>query len=181
MTRDEATGRFMLVESDLVLDMGCGPTYFPRADILADINPDFIKYYKNESNIFVAADIHYLPFGDNIFDFVWCSHVLEHVTDPVQACKELIRVGERGRIVTPSKFKEMFFPLSYHYWFVYFIDDTLIFEKKYGFIESPEWKRVLDTQAMKDFKNSPQRRNIPDYEKETIFDWFDTFKMVVKK
>lgn len=38
------------------------------------------------------ADIHHLPYADNSFDFILCSHVLEHVDDPVRASSELRRV-----------------------------------------------------------------------------------------
>jgi hypothetical protein len=37
-----------------------------------------------------------LPFAKRAFDFVYASHVLEHVKDPVQACKEIMRVGGLG-------------------------------------------------------------------------------------
>lgn len=38
------------------------------------------------------ADICALPYADNTFDFVLCSHVLEHVDDVVKAASELRRV-----------------------------------------------------------------------------------------
>jgi SAM-dependent methyltransferase len=38
------------------------------------------------------ADIHNLPYADESFDFVLCSHVLEHVEDPVRATAEIRRV-----------------------------------------------------------------------------------------
>ncbi|MGO4563990.1 class I SAM-dependent methyltransferase [Rhizobium sp. 2YAF20] len=38
------------------------------------------------------ADIHNLPYEDGTFDFVLCSHVLEHVDDPVRATAEIKRV-----------------------------------------------------------------------------------------
>ncbi len=38
------------------------------------------------------ADIHDLPYADATYDFVLCSHVLEHVEDPVKAISEIRRV-----------------------------------------------------------------------------------------
>lgn len=44
------------------------------------------------------ADIHNLPYPDESFDFVLCSHVLEHVEDPRRAVSELRRVLKQDSI-----------------------------------------------------------------------------------
>ena len=43
-----------------------------------------------------------LPFEDNYFDFVFCSHTLEDITFPFNAMDEIKRVGKQGYIETPS-------------------------------------------------------------------------------
>lgn len=40
----------------------------------------------------VKMDVHAIPFADNTFDVVFCNHVLEHVDDDIQACREINRV-----------------------------------------------------------------------------------------
>jgi len=40
----------------------------------------------------VKMDIHKIPFEDNSFDVVFCNHVMEHVEDDIQACREINRV-----------------------------------------------------------------------------------------
>lgn len=40
----------------------------------------------------VKMDVHQIPFEDNSFDVVFCNHVLEHVDDDIQACREINRV-----------------------------------------------------------------------------------------
>jgi SAM-dependent methyltransferase len=40
----------------------------------------------------VKMDIHQIPFEDNTFDLVLCNHVLEHVTNDIQAMSEIHRV-----------------------------------------------------------------------------------------
>lgn len=40
----------------------------------------------------VKMDVHQIPFEANSFDVVFCNHVMEHVTDDLQACREINRV-----------------------------------------------------------------------------------------
>ncbi len=69
----------------------------------------FLKKFENLSNLqeYVTADlespwakvkmdIHQMPFADNSFDVVFCNHVLEHVTDDLQALREIYRVLQKG-------------------------------------------------------------------------------------
>lgn len=44
----------------------------------------------------VKMDIHQIPFEENIFDIVFCNHVLEHVADDILAMKEMRRVLKPG-------------------------------------------------------------------------------------
>lgn len=44
----------------------------------------------------VKADICNLPFDDDVFDVIFCNHVLEHIPDDKQAMKELFRVLKPG-------------------------------------------------------------------------------------
>ena len=51
-----------------------------------------------------VIDIRALPYADNSFDWVFCSHVLEHVDDDIAALSELFRVlrpGGRAVLLTP--------------------------------------------------------------------------------
>ncbi|MFN3801907.1 class I SAM-dependent methyltransferase [Belliella pelovolcani] len=40
----------------------------------------------------VKMDVHQIPFEDESFDVVFCNHVMEHVEDDIQACREINRV-----------------------------------------------------------------------------------------
>ena len=40
----------------------------------------------------LQGDAHHLPFEDNHFDIVYCRYVLEHLTDPMVALREMYRV-----------------------------------------------------------------------------------------
>ena len=46
-----------------------------------------------------VGDVHALPFGDGTFDAVHAHQVLQHVSDPVAALREMIRVTRPGGVV----------------------------------------------------------------------------------
>jgi predicted SAM-dependent methyltransferase len=64
----------------------------------------FFKLFKKQSNLDyitldinspiadVKADVCNLPFDDEVFDIVFCNHVLEHIEDDKKAMSELYRV-----------------------------------------------------------------------------------------
>lgn len=39
------------------------------------------------------------PFEDNTFDEIYCSHVLEHVSDLTKTMKELVRISKKGWVI----------------------------------------------------------------------------------
>jgi len=53
----------------------------------ADIDPE---------KAMVVEDILNLSFMDNIFDYIFCSHVLEHIPDDIKAMSELCRILKPG-------------------------------------------------------------------------------------
>jgi SAM-dependent methyltransferase len=61
--------------------------FFKKADnidyVTADLNPNYADY---------RVDIMNIPFCDESFDYIICSHVLGHVPDEKQAIRELYRV-----------------------------------------------------------------------------------------
>lgn len=59
-------------------------------------NLDYITCDLNSPIADVKADIQNLPFGDNVFDVIFCNHVLEHVEDDKKAMRELYRVMKPG-------------------------------------------------------------------------------------
>lgn len=81
------------------------------------INAD-IKKHKDLPNFILIKDIYHLPFKDKQFEYVLCSHTIEHVGDPKRFYKELRRVGKNVVLVVPPLWDtgSAFFTLPYHKW-----------------------------------------------------------------
>src|SRR5262245_3540808 len=88
--------KFNISPGDQVLDIGNGGYPFRYATVLADRyfdkSPSRYESLVTTNKPFVLTDIHDLGFRDKAFDFVYCSHVLELVEDPLRACAEIMRV-----------------------------------------------------------------------------------------
>ncbi len=128
---------FGIEKDELVLDIGSGDNPFFRADVVCDRYPVDNSQRAGLMNIqtyphqkFVVGDAHSLPFMDKSFDFVVCSHLLEHLYDPACAIDEIVRVGRRGYIETPSALMESLYGWSFHKWLVQSQNDKLIFSCK---------------------------------------------------
>ena len=103
-----------LKAGDLVLDLGCGEgRHVIAAACHIDVNVfgvdlnrnDLVSARKKEKEItirqgsvteFLVGDALCLPFGDDSFDAVICSEVLEHIKDYKSVLEEIARVLRRG-------------------------------------------------------------------------------------
>lgn len=107
-----------------VLDYGCGQAAVEFATHACDI-VDHSSFYANKGIAFsVSSDLS--SFHDSQFDFIFTSHIAEHIDNPEDFCRELMRVGKAGYIEVPSP---LFDNLIYgnrnaHKWWVEFSDDT---------------------------------------------------------
>jgi len=95
--------------NEKILDIGSGGGYgesfFPNRvslDIDKNKNPD------------IVGDAHNIPFGDDSFNTILCTEVLEHLKDPKKAIKEMKRVLKPGgRLILTTRF---IFPIhTYEY------------------------------------------------------------------
>lgn len=102
----------------LVLDVGGASRPLGRADWVIDICP-YRGYDASETKdgilprfsreTWVQRDVcgrEPWPFSDKQFDFVFCSHILEDIRDPVWVCSEMSRVGKAGYVEVPSRERE---------------------------------------------------------------------------
>ena len=103
-----------LSEGKSVLDCGCGPG--PIEPTMIDQANELASESSLDNLEFQVADIYDLPFEDGEFDIVFSSAVTEHLSDPVRALREILRVtkpGGVGAVIVPecpelSRFFELF-------------------------------------------------------------------------
>ncbi|KKO18102.1 MAG: methyltransferase domain-containing protein [Candidatus Brocadia sp.] len=126
---------FDIHQGEKVLDIGSGQDPFPLATHLADLylgdTTHRFRPLKIDNRPFIVCNIGAMPFADKAFDFLYCSHVLEHTEDPARACDELMRIGKRGYIETPTKTSDILFNFIrlpfHHRWHIEVLGDTIIF------------------------------------------------------
>jgi methyltransferase family protein/glycosyl transferase family 2 len=150
--------RFGIREGDRVLDVGGGFYPFKRADVITDLsfsdttNRNGAQMLFTEGRRYVECAAEKLPFRDREFDFVFCSHVLEHTVDPEAACRQIQRVGKRGYVEVPHHVSEYLTGNPTHRWLVTPIESGgkrgLRFQPK-NFVESP-LRNVLQSHIVND-------------------------------
>lgn len=117
-----------------VLDIGSGGWPFRMATHIADMHvaetSHRVETLERDKRPFVAADICNMPYADQSFDFVFCSHVLEHLDDPGKAIREIQRVGRRGYIEVPSRLSDVMMNFTHlanhHRWHGLRLGKTLV-------------------------------------------------------
>ncbi len=144
-----------------IVDLGSGPRPYPLAKVCVDLLasndiqrggqgialPKGMKIIDNDLNLFPY------PFHDKEFDFIIASHLLEHLRDPVAACREISRIGKAGYVEMPALGSDIFMRRNdaIHKWLslfdreekrLFFIERTR-FLSTVGFRNAPLWVRFL--------------------------------------
>lgn len=120
--------------NDKVLEIGPGATPHPRSDVFLELNYDseeeriaqsgHVGILKTDKEV-VYYDGGEFPFEDNKFDYVICSHVLEHVENADFFLRELQRIANKGYLE---------FPTIYYDYIYNFPEHTLFLLEKDGVI-----------------------------------------------
>jgi SAM-dependent methyltransferase len=121
----------------LVLDVGSGDKPHWRADVLLDryIGEEHSGQRSGSSTARVDrplfdVDAAAMPFADKAFDYVICSHMLEHVERPAAVIAELTRVAKAGYIEVPEAASAKIVDFPSHLWWVTLDDGVLVFTAK---------------------------------------------------
>ncbi|MCW1908057.1 MAG: class I SAM-dependent methyltransferase [Candidatus Saccharibacteria bacterium] len=119
-----------------VLEIGPGGTPHERADVFLDLDPKLFKdeteaHYQRGAAPKLKTDkpiVYYdgkkFPFKDKEFDYVICSHVLEHVDDIAAFVKEIFRITNKGYFEFPSILYDYIYDIPVHPNFVRFDKET---------------------------------------------------------
>ncbi|NTU98573.1 methyltransferase domain-containing protein [Candidatus Falkowbacteria bacterium] len=132
---------------DRVLEVGPGASPYKRADIYLE------KIYDNEAEEYAQKaynkhetskknTVYYnggiFPFADKEFDYVVCSHVIEHIpaSELPLFMSELSRVAKRGYIEFPNVFYELVNFQPVHLWLMNYKNGEILFLDKEAFKSS---------------------------------------------
>jgi SAM-dependent methyltransferase len=142
--------------TSLVLDVGSGDKPHWRADVLLDRFPggEHGGQRSGSSHVRVDrplfdADAADMPFADNAFDFVVCSHTLEHVVRPDAVIAELSRVAKAGYIEVPEAASAKIVDFPSHLWWVTMEDGVLVFTAKTTSFFDADIDHYLDVSGMR--------------------------------
>jgi predicted SAM-dependent methyltransferase len=110
--------------SDRVLEVGPGGTPFHRSNVLLEKIFDDEEARKQRGHVSALTTdkeiVYYegnrFPFEDNEFDYVICSHVLEHIpsNEIVSFVYELVRVAKKGYLEFPTIYYEYLYNFNVH-------------------------------------------------------------------
>ncbi len=197
--------------TDKVLDIGGWAKPFNRANYVLDympyetrgiaskkgkFGPDKEYFTKKTWIVFDICSRKPFPFKDKEFDFIFCSHTLEDIRDPIWVCSEMNRIGRAGYIETPSRIIESHKNIggkwilnkyvtgySHHVWYVENIDGKLLFTPKnplIHFIKEFQVNNLSDPKIMSffwegNFEYEENRINSESY--KSIFADLKRFKL----
>lgn len=126
--------------TDRVLEVGPGGTPFYRADVFLEKSfseEELNRQRGNTQPLETDKEVIYydggaFPFKDHEFDYVVCSHVLEHIpSDEVDSfCRELQRVAKKGYLEFPTIYYEYLYNFDVHLNLMNFKDGTVIYMPK---------------------------------------------------
>lgn len=122
-------------KNDLVLEIGSGDFPFPRSNVLCDRYLQKTFHRRPGAKLVtdrptVIANGERLPFKDKVFNYVTCSHVLEHVDRPDKFLNEIQRVAKRGYLSFPSLLVERFYRNAPHKWYCNYDGQNLTLIRK---------------------------------------------------
>ena len=102
-----------------ILDVGCGKGYllsqvqqaYPAIKLQG---ADFVNRQLPGNIPFVQAEATRLPFADQTFDLVLCTHTIEHIYKARDLVKELKRVARKKIIIITPKQRYFYYTLDEH-------------------------------------------------------------------
>ncbi len=131
--------------NDTVLEIGPGGTPHPRADVFLEKKYDDPTVAESQRGytplLQISKEVVFyeggqFPFNDKQFDYIICSHVLEHVEDIDAFLQEISRVGKRGYLEYPTIYYDYVYNFPEHV--------TLVFQRNKVLYWMPKAETELD-------------------------------------
>jgi hypothetical protein len=125
--------------SDRVLEVGPGGIPFHRADFFLEVlfhNPQTAERQRGlmPAPQLAKPPVYFdgcsFPMRDGSFDYVVCSHVLEHVRDVGTFTAELSRVASRGYVEFPTVYYDYLYDFEEHVSLLFLRGDTIYWMPK---------------------------------------------------
>ena len=178
---------------DKVLEIGPGSTPYYRSNVFLEIKYDFEKDAiaqrgEIENHLITNKEIVYydgglFPFKDKEFDYIICSHVIEHVADIKLFLSEMFRVANKGYLEYPLIYFEFLYNIDVHLNIIkYDFDNSVLYYQK----KSPS--EFSNMRFINDFINTGMSKGLlPDLYKYIIdygvegFEWTKEFDYQVVK
>jgi len=126
-------------EGDKVLEIGPGATPYFRSNVLLEKKFENEAVYQaqfgntgklvtDKEIVFYEGDV--FPFKDKEFDYVICSHVLEHVENVPVFLEEVFRVASKGYFEYPLIYYEYLYNFDVHLNYLKYDGKVLKYMKK---------------------------------------------------
>lgn len=125
--------------ADRVLEIGPGGTPYPRSDVLlekvfddpgeAEGQRGYAPPLRDTSKV-VYYEGGAFPFKDKEFDYIICSHVLEHVEDVDFFLSEITRVASKGYLEFPTIYYDYLYNFPEHKTFVFHKNEIIYWMPK---------------------------------------------------
>lgn len=165
---------------DKVLEIGPGGTPHPRADVFLELKIDSEqealaqRAYQDDlqtSKEVVFYDGTHFPFKDDEFDYIICSHVLEHVPDIETFIAESKRVSPKGYWEFPSIYYDHILEIPEHLNLLLYRDNKLYWAKKNDLFHAD--LKIIQKAYYDSFHKCYGYRLIPPYKKLFFqgFEW----------
>lgn len=128
-----------ILPTDKVLEIGPGASPHPRSDIFLELKMDseeaYVRQFGQNKKLQTDKEVVFydgikFPFADKQFDYVICSHVLEHVPDVEGFLSEIFRVGKKGYLEYPLITYDYLLNYEVHLNFLKWNGKSLLYKKK---------------------------------------------------